>query len=561
MTRLEAAVAVADPAHERVHAAARRRRSPRRRRSSVGERRPARRRPPGGRPGARAGPARRTGPRGRARRRRGRGAPPHSSASTRSSACERSASSAGSGSDSTSRTSTPGCALAQRGHRRAAAGAGSRSGTSRRAPRPRRRRRPAAARSASARSAAASSCSAWAASTSAASVSRTRRPAGSNSVVPASRWSTRELLGHGRRAVGQRLGDRADRAAPVQLVQEAQAAEVEHRSESSHDDRAKISVALDAFGRGMIGAMRGPSSASVSAAGVRHARHLRQAGLRRGGEHREHAARALRARRRSCSALVLRRTGGWAGAARGCRGGSCSPGSGSARSATASSPALYFAAIERLDVSLVALLLYTYPAFVTVAALALGRATPSLRTAVALVVASAGLVLVLLAAGTGAFDVARRAAGAGRVADVHDVHPHLGPDHRRGRPVRARRARADRRHRELRGRRPGDRLARPLAARRGVAVARADRAREHGGRGRRRSSPGCAGSGPSEAAILSTFEPVVTVVLAFFVLGERLAPAQLAGGALVLAAVVLLQLPARRAQRSRSGAPALAEPR
>ena len=49
--------------------------------------------------------------------------------------------------------------------------------------------------------------------------------------------------------------------------------------------------------------------------------------------------------------------------------------------------------------------------------------------------------------------------------------------------------------------------------------------------------------GPSEAAILSTFEPPVTVALAFAVLGERLAPAQLAGGALVLAAVVVLQLP------------------
>ena len=55
--------------------------------------------------------------------------------------------------------------------------------------------------------------------------------------------------------------------------------------------------------------------------------------------------------------------------------------------------------------------------------------------------------------------------------------------------------------------------------------------------------------GPSEAAILSTFEPVVTVVLAFFVLGERLTPPQLAGGALVLAAVILLQLPARRRPR------------
>src|SRR4051794_37526994 len=66
---------------------------------------------------------------------------------------------------------------------------------------------------------------------------------------------------------------------------------------------------------------------------------------------------------------------------------------------------LFFAAIDRLDVSLVSLLLYTYPAFVTLAALALGRATPSLPIGVALVVASAGLALVLLAAGTGAFDL------------------------------------------------------------------------------------------------------------------------------------------------------------
>jgi len=43
---------------------------------------------------------------------------------------------------------------------------------------------------------------------------------------------------------------------------------------------------------------------------------------------------------------------------------------------------------------------------VTVAALALGRAQPSARIAGALAVASGGLVLVLLAAGTGSFDVA-----------------------------------------------------------------------------------------------------------------------------------------------------------
>jgi drug/metabolite transporter (DMT)-like permease len=48
--------------------------------------------------------------------------------------------------------------------------------------------------------------------------------------------------------------------------------------------------------------------------------------------------------------------------------------------------------------------------------------------------------------------------------------------------------------------------------------------------------------GPSRASILSTLEPVVTVVLAYLLLEERLGPVQLAGGALVLAACILLQM-------------------
>ena len=51
--------------------------------------------------------------------------------------------------------------------------------------------------------------------------------------------------------------------------------------------------------------------------------------------------------------------------------------------------------------------------------------------------------------------------------------------------------------------------------------------------------------GPSTASILSTLEPVVTVALAFVVFGESLGPAQLLGGALVLAAVVAVRAPAR----------------
>lgn len=46
--------------------------------------------------------------------------------------------------------------------------------------------------------------------------------------------------------------------------------------------------------------------------------------------------------------------------------------------------------------------------------------------------------------------------------------------------------------------------------------------------------------GPTDASTLSTLEPAVTVGLAAAFLGERLAPAQLFGGVLILAAVLLL---------------------
>jgi drug/metabolite transporter (DMT)-like permease len=51
---------------------------------------------------------------------------------------------------------------------------------------------------------------------------------------------------------------------------------------------------------------------------------------------------------------------------------------------------------------------------------------------------------------------------------------------------------------------------------------------------------GLARVGPTRAATLSTIEPVVTVTLAALVLGEAIAPAQLAGGVLILAAVALI---------------------
>jgi len=55
--------------------------------------------------------------------------------------------------------------------------------------------------------------------------------------------------------------------------------------------------------------------------------------------------------------------------------------------------------------------------------------------------------------------------------------------------------------------------------------------------------------GPSRAAILSTFEPAATVLLAVIILGETANPIQYLGGALILASVVVLEGPGWRTSR------------
>jgi drug/metabolite transporter (DMT)-like permease len=60
--------------------------------------------------------------------------------------------------------------------------------------------------------------------------------------------------------------------------------------------------------------------------------------------------------------------------------------------------------------------------------------------------------------------------------------------------------------------------------------------------------------GAARAALLSTLEPVITVLLAVVILGDRLSALQVAGGALVLLAVVVVQA----AHLWRPGAPAAA---
>jgi drug/metabolite transporter (DMT)-like permease len=68
-------------------------------------------------------------------------------------------------------------------------------------------------------------------------------------------------------------------------------------------------------------------------------------------------------------------------------------------------------------------------------------------------------------------------------------------------------------------------------------------------------------TGPSIAAILSTFEPVVTAALAALALGEFLTPVQLVGGVLVLCSAGIVQLrPGRRTARPTPQIEVLARP-
>jgi drug/metabolite transporter (DMT)-like permease len=212
---------------------------------------------------------------------------------------------------------------------------------------------------------------------------------------------------------------------------------------------------------------------------------------------------------------------------------------------------LYFSALERIDASLVALVLYTYPALVTVAAAVLGRDRLTPARAAAVVVASCGTLLVLLGAGGLRFDPVGVALAFGAAVTytvyilVADTVVHRLP------PVV---------------------LATLVMT--GASVALAVRAGVSGGvdlgfgpagwfwaaciavvstvAAMLAFFAGLRRSGPATASILSTFEPVVTTTLAALTLGESLLPVQVAGGLLVLCSAGVVQLRPRR----RPGLPA-----
>jgi drug/metabolite transporter (DMT)-like permease len=218
----------------------------------------------------------------------------------------------------------------------------------------------------------------------------------------------------------------------------------------------------------------------------------------------------------------------------------------------AAQSASYFAALDRIDASLLTLILYVYPVLVMVGAVVLGRERWSRRRAAALALALAGILLVLTGAATSRFDWL--GAGLGLVAAlVYTAYILVGDRVLAGIP--------------------------PLAL---TALVCCGGATTYAAATLVRGGPttlghvgpaawgwlltlslvstvaaiifffaGLARVGPSVASILSVLEPVVTVGLAAAVFGESLTPGQLLGGVFVLGAVVVIQWP--RASRSDAG--------
>jgi drug/metabolite transporter (DMT)-like permease len=200
----------------------------------------------------------------------------------------------------------------------------------------------------------------------------------------------------------------------------------------------------------------------------------------------------------------------------------------------------YFAALRRLDASLLSLVLYTFPAIVAVAAIVLGRERASRRAAAALALASVGLVLVLAGAGTGALEPLGMGLGlaaafvyAAYILISEDVVQRVGPL-----VLSALVCTGAATSLTLGGAALGEvQVGAVTAAGFGwlgaLALVSTVAAIVL-------FFAGLARVGPTTASILSTAEPMTAVLLAFLVFGESLGVAQLAGGTLVLGGVLIL---------------------
>jgi drug/metabolite transporter (DMT)-like permease len=202
---------------------------------------------------------------------------------------------------------------------------------------------------------------------------------------------------------------------------------------------------------------------------------------------------------------------------------------------------LFGSALKRIDAALAILLLYAYPAMVTIGAVLIRRERLTPQRVVALVVATAGVVLVVSGPHRDTYDVAGVLLAFG-AALVYTCTLLTG-------------------HAILRAIQPMT-LAGLVAT--GAAISFTTIGVASGGL-RFDFSPwgwfpiiglalfasvlatvmnysGMTRVGPTVASIIGTLEIPLGVLLATLLLGERLSPVSIAGGALVVAAVVLLQL-------------------
>jgi drug/metabolite transporter (DMT)-like permease len=209
---------------------------------------------------------------------------------------------------------------------------------------------------------------------------------------------------------------------------------------------------------------------------------------------------------------------------------------------------LYFSALQRLDASMLSLILYTYPVMVTVVAVLLGRDRLNRWRSLALLAACGGIVLVLL--GTGSMHLqplgALLAFGSAVVYTsyilVSDTVVH------RLSPVTL-----------------AALVMTGAAATLGVEAILTGVDLSFGWRGwfwvacialvstvlaTLAFFAGLRRTGASAASILSTLEPVVTTSLAALTLGESLSSIQIFGGILVLSSAGILQIRSSRAARS-----------
>ena len=225
------------------------------------------------------------------------------------------------------------------------------------------------------------------------------------------------------------------------------------------------------------------------------------------------------------------------------------------------SSGMFFGALTRLDAGLADLLMYTYPALVTAGTVMLGREVLSVRRVLALSVSGCGIALVLVGGGIGAIDAIGTLLALSAAA-MYTVFV-LTQDS----AVRS-----------------TDPIVLTALTVSGAAISFAGVAMATEGVPIGISfdgwmivvalslvatvlpyamlTIGMRLAGASTASIAVSLEPAVAVLFAFLILGNRLAPPQLAGAGLVLVAIVVLQarLRSRLAARIalRAGRPALA---